>query len=617
MPTSRRTFLSVCSTASLASMIPDALPAAAPARRLSSFDPQVLKLLATMTLDEKLGQMAQPDQQFLKTPDDIKNYSLGSLLSGGDSDPKAGNGLTAWTDLCDGYQKIALTTRLRIPLLYGIDAVHGHNNVIGATIFPHNIGLGCTRSAELVERAARITSEEVRATGANWAFAPCVTVPQDIRWGRTYEGFSESPEIVKELGAAAVRGLQRATLDDPAAVLACSKHFAGDGGTTWGTGNTMRRDRPRMLDQGDTQVDEATLRRIHLPGYVTTVAEGVGSIMPSYSSWNGVKSSGSERMLTGILKREFGFEGFLISDYAALNQMPGDYKRQIADSVNAGMDMVMIPEKYVDFLTLLKQNVQEGKIPMTRIDDAVTRILRTKFAMGLMDAKRTPLADRSLHNSFGSEGHRAVARACVRASLVVLKNEGGVLPLAKNAARIHVAGKSANDLGNQCGGWTITWQGSSGRPTDGTTILEAVQRAVSTKTKVTTSIDGSGAAGAPVAIAVIGEKPYAEGMGDTADLHLSQEDIATVTNLKGAGAKVIAVILSGRPLFLEDIIGQADAIVAAWLPGSEGDGVADVLFGDYKPTGKLSFTWPKATSTSLHRGDAGYQTVFESGYGLS
>lgn len=205
MPTSRRTFLSVCSTASLASMLPDALPAAAPARRLSSFDPQVLKLLATMTLDEKLGQMAQPDQQFLKTPDDIKNYSLGSLLSGGDSDPKAGNGLTAWTDLCDGYQKIALTTRLRIPLLYGIDAVHGHNNVIGATIFPHNIGLGCTRSAELVERAARITSEEVRATGANWAFAPCVTVPQDIRWGRTYEGFSESPEIVKELGAAAVR----------------------------------------------------------------------------------------------------------------------------------------------------------------------------------------------------------------------------------------------------------------------------------------------------------------------------------------------------------------------------------------------------------------------------
>jgi len=254
---------------------------------------------------------------------------------------------------------------------------------------------------------------------------------------------------------------------------------------------------------------------------------------------------------------------------------------------------------------------------MARIDDAVTRILRTKFAMGLMDTKRSPLADRSLHNSFGSEGHRAVARECVRASLVVLKNKAGALPLAKNAPHIHVAGRSANDLGNQCGGWTITWQGSSGRPTDGTTILQAVQRAVSPKTKVTSSIDGSGAAGAPIAIAAIGEKPYAEGFGDAADLHLSQEDIATVVNLKSAGAKVIAVIVSGRPLFLEDIEAHADAIVAAWLPGSEGDGVADVLFGDFRPTGKLSFTWPRASSTSLQRSDPGYRTLFEFGYGLS
>jgi beta-glucosidase len=617
MSASRRQFLHVCGAASLASSFARMLPAASPPPRLSRFDPQVRRVLASMTLDEKLGQMAQPDQQFLTTPADIVNYHLGSLLSGGDSDPKAGNGLTAWTDLCDGYQKIALTSRLRIPLVYGVDAVHGHNNVIGATIFPHNIGLGCTRSSDLVERAARITSEEVRATGANWAFAPCVTVPQDIRWGRTYEGFSESPDVVKELGAAAVRGLQRQSLDDPAAVLACSKHFAGDGGTKWGTGNVMRRDAPRMLDQGDTEVDEATLRRIHLPGYVTTVREGVGSIMPSYNSWNGVKSSGSERLLTGILKQEFGFEGFLISDYAALNQLAGDYQQQIALSVNAGMDMVMIPEKYVDFLTLLKQNLQQGKIPMARIDDAVTRILRTKFAMGLMDPKRSPLADRRLHDSFGSEGHRAIARECVRASLVVLKNDGRVLPLARNAGRIHVAGSSADDLGRQCGGWTITWQGSGGRPTDGTTILEAVQRAVSPKTKVTWSPDGSGAAGSPVAIAVIGEKPYAEGFGDTADLHLTPEDIATVSRLKNTGAKVIVIIVSGRPLFIEDIAGAADAIVAAWLPGSEGDGVADVLFGNFKPSGKLSFTWPKASSTNLHRGDPGYQTMFEFGYGLS
>ncbi len=575
-----------------------------------------------MTLDEKIGQMAQPDQEFLKDPSDVAKYFLGSLLSGGNSDPKAGNGLTAWTDLCDGYQKIAQTTRLRIPLLYGIDAVHGHNNVIGATIFPHNIGLGCSRDPKLVERAARITSEEVRATGANWAFAPCVTVPQDIRWGRTYEGYSESPDVVKVLGEAAVRGLQRDSLSDPAAVLACSKHFAGDGGTAWGSGNAMRPGAPRMLDQGDTRVDEATLRRVHLPGYVTTVNAGVGSVMPSYSSWNGEKCSGSEKLLTGILKNEFGLQGFLISDYAAINQLPGDYKQQIATSINAGMDMVMIPEKYVEFIGSLKECVQQGRVPMARIDDAVRRILRTKFAMGLLstgkpDAKRSVLADRGLHNAFGSEGHRAVARECVRASLVLLKNEGGVLPLAKNAARIHVAGKSANDLGNQCGGWTITWQGTSGRPTDGTTILEAVQRAVSPRTRVTTSIDGSGAEGAPVAIAVIGETPYAEGMGDTDNLHLPAADVAAVAKLKAAGAKVVAVILSGRPLFIEEILPHADAIVAAWLPGSEGDGVADVLFGNYKPTGKLSFTWPKAASTSVARSDPGYQTLFPFGHGLS
>jgi len=590
---------------------PDVAQSAAAQRPLTSFDPQIRRLLAGMTLDEKIGQMAQPDQEFLKSPEEVKSYFLGSLLSGGDSDPRAGNGLTAWTDMIDGYQKAAVTTRLRIPILYGIDAVHGHNNVIGATIFPHNIGMGATRDPGLVERAARITSEEVRATGANWVFAPCVTVPQDIRWGRTYEGFSESPDVVKALGAAAVRGLQRDSLDDPLAVLACVKHFVGDGGTAWGSSGKG------MLDQGDTRVDEATLRRIHLPGYVTTVKAGAGTIMPSYSSWNGEKVSGSEKLMTGILKNEIGFQGFLISDYAAIDQLPGNYKQQITRSINAGMDMVMIPKKYVEFITTLKQCVQEGQLPMVRIDDAVTRILRTKFALGLMNAKRSPLADRGLHNAFGSEGHRAVARECVRASLVLLKNDNQALPLANSAAHIHVAGKSADDLGNQCGGWTIRWQGASGRPTDGTTILEAVQRAVSPKTRVTTSVDGSGVGDAKIAIAVIGEKPYAEGMGDTADLHLAPEDVATVTRLKNSGAKVIAVILSGRPVFIEDILPHADAVVAAWLPGSEGDGVADVLFGTYKPTGKLSFTWPKASSTTLHRGDAGYETLFDFGTGLS
>jgi beta-glucosidase len=613
MPPSRRDFLAACSVVALTR----ALSAAETATSLSKFDRQVSGLMSGMTLDEKIGQMAQPDQMFLKSRSDIKTYGFGSVLSGGDSDPKSGNDLTSWTDLIDECQKVALTTRLRIPILYGIDAVHGHNNVIGATIFPHNIGLGCARSPELVERAARVTSEEVRATGANWAFAPCVAAPQDIRWGRTYEGFSEAPDLVRTLGVAAVRGLQRSALENPLAVLACAKHFVGDGGTTWGTGNVMRKGAPRMLDQGDMRVDEATLRKIHLPGYEATVKAGVASVMPSYNSWNGVKSSGSERLLTGILKKELSFDGFLISDYAAVNQLPGGYKEQIATSVNAGMDMVMIPEKYVEFISALKQVIQDGKVPMTRIDDAVRRILRVKFAMGLMNPKRSPLADRRLHKSFGSSEHRAVARECVRASIVLLKNDGHLLPLAKNTAHIHIAGKSADDLGNQCGGWTIMWQGSSGRPTQGTTILEAVRRAVSTGTRITNSVDGSGANGAPVAIAVIGEKPYAEGFGDTGDLRLPPEDIKTVADLKSAGVKVVAVILSGRPVFIEDIVGSADAIVAAWLPGSEGAGVADVLFGNYKPSGKLSFTWPKMSSTSLNRVDSGYQTMFEFGYGLS
>ena len=584
-------------------------------KSLSSWDPQIKQILAKMSVDEKIGQMTQPDQMYLASIDDIEKYHLGSLLSGGDSDPKAGNDLKSWTDLYDRYQSRALKTKSRIPLLYGIDAVHGHNNVLGATIFPHNIGLGCTRNAALVEKIARFTAEEVRATGINWAFAPCVAAPQDIRWGRTYEGFSEDPDIIKPLGAAAVRGLQWKGLDNPQAVLACAKHYAGDGGTTFGTGQPKRDGTRFPLDQGDTRVDEATMRRLFLAQYPPTIEAGVGTIMPSYSSWNGVKSSASKQLLTDILKNEFGFEGFLISDYAALNQLPGDYKQQIATSVNAGMDMVMVPEHYQEFFEKLKQNVQDGTVPMSRIDDAVTRILRVKFAMGMMNPKNNQLADPKLQTSFGSAEHRAAAREAVRQSLVLLKNENHVLPLAKTAARIHVAGANADDIGNQCGGWTITWQGKSGDFMAGITVLGAIQKAA--KGQVTSSKDGGNAAGASVGIAVVGETPYAEMMGDRTDLHLSPAARAVVANLKKAGIPVVVVIISGRPVFIDDILDQADAIVAAWLPGTEGDGVADVLFGDYKPTGKLSFTWPKASSTSLHRGDPGYETLFSLGYGLS
>jgi beta-glucosidase len=578
--------------------------AASKPKPLSAYDPEAKALLAQMTLDEKIGQMTQPDQAFLRDPADIEKYFVGSVLSGGSSDPKEGNSLKAWTDMYDGYQAHTRNTRLKIPILYGVDAVHGHNNVLDAVIFPHNIGLGCTRNPNLIEQVQRVTAEEIRATGIQWAFGPCVAVPQDIRWGRTYEGFSEDPELVRQLAGPATRGFQGTGLDDPLGVLACAKHYVGDGGTAYGSSRVG-------LDQGDTRVDEATLRRIHLPGYITAIEAGVGTIMPSYSSWNGVKCSASKRLLTEILKDELGFQGFLISDYKAIDQVARNFKEAVGISISAGMDMGMVPDNYRAYIADLKELVGEGKVPMSRIDDAVLRILRVKFAMGLMDPKRSQLADRSLWKSFGSPEHRAVARQAVRESLVLLKNEGQALPLSKKAARLHIAGKNADDIGNQCGGWTIDWQGKSGNvTTGGTTILAAIKNTVSKDTKVTFSKDGSGAEGATVGVVVIGEKPYAEGMGDRASLALAPEDIAAVKTMKAAGIPVVVVLVSGRPMILGDVLDTASAVVAAWLPGSEGQGVADVLFGDYKPTGKLSFTWPKAVG----KGTA--DPLFAYGYGL-
>jgi beta-glucosidase len=598
----------------VAALLGAAISAASQPKPLSYFDAQVKPLLARMTLAEKIGQMTQPDQVFIKDPADIERYFVGSILSGGSSDPKEGNSLQAWTDLYDRLQQHTGNTRLKIPILYGVDAVHGHNNVLGAVIFPHEIGLGATRNAALVEKVERVTAEEVRATGIQWAFAPCVTVPQDVRWGRTYEGFSEDPQLVREMAGAAVRGFQGTDLANPLAVLACAKHYAGDGGTAFGSGNGGR-----GLDQGDTRVDEATLRRIHLQGYIAAVQAGVGTIMPSYSSWNGVKASGDKHLLTEILKRDLGFQGFLISDYNALDQVDRDFKKAIGISINAGMDMAMVPSKYKEFIADLKQLVEEGAVPMARIDDAVTRILRVKFAMGLMDPKRSQLADRSLHKTFGSAEHRLVAREAVRQSLVLLKNRNQVLPLKKTAARIHVGGKSADDLGNQCGGWTIDWQGKSGEVTPGgTTVLAAIRQAVGKGTQVTFSKDGTGAAGATVGVVVIGEQPYAEGNGDRTDLALAQEDVDAVANMKAAGIPVVAILFSGRPMILGGVLDQADAVVAAWLPGTEGEGIADVLFGDFRPTGKLSFAWPRSMAqVARHPGDKEYDPLFAFGYGLS
>jgi beta-glucosidase len=566
---------------------------------------QVEALLSRMTLAEKIGQMTQVDSGALKDKSQIQKYGLGSVLSGGDSDP-ADNTPQAWLKLVQECQSWADKTRLRIPLLYGVDAVHGHNNVLGAVIFPHNIGLGATRNPALVERAARVTAQEVAGTGINWTFAPCVAVAQNAQWGRTYESFSASPELVGALGAAAVRGFQGGDFTAPGSVLACAKHFVGDGGTLDGR------------DQGNTAVDEATLRRIHLAPYVPALKAGVGSVMVSFSSWNGEKMHGHHKLLTDVLKGELGFKGFVVSDWAGIDQLPHDYKGSIAASINAGVDMAMVPNgpgqrrNYVDFITKLSELVNEGQVPMARIDDAVRRILRMKFEAGLFDAKP---ADPALTAAIGSAAHREVARECVRQSLVLLKNEHGALPLAKNVRTLLVVGQAADDLGMQCGGWTISWQGAPGRVTPGgTAILEAIRKSVSPETKVNYSADGASldAAGAADAvIVVVGEKPYAEMRGDRSDLRLGAEDAALIHKARQAGVPLVTVLLSGRPLILGDALKASDAFVAAWLPGTEGLGVTDVLFGDFAPSGKLPRAWPEAA------GAASAQTGFAFGHGLT
>jgi beta-glucosidase len=566
---------------------------------------RVEDLLARMTLDEKVGQMTQADHSYLKSPDDVAKYFMGSVLSGGDSEI-ADVSPRGWAEFVAGLQRRALTTRLAIPILYGIDAVHGHNNVRGAVIFPHNVGLGCTRNPAIVEKAARVTAEEVAATGMHWAFAPCVAVPQDERWGRTYEGFGESPGLVAELGAAAVRGLQGEDLARPGGVLASAKHYVGDGGTKNG------------IDQGDTQVDEATLRKVHLPGYAAAVKAGVGSVMASYNSWNGAKLHGHKYLLTTLLKGELGFKGFVVSDWKAIEQLPGDYAQQIEKSIDAGVDMVMVPDVYPAFFETLKKAIQEGRLPMSRIDDAVRRILTVKFKMGLFEH---PFGDPSLMATVGSDAHRAVARQAVRESQVLLVNRNRTLPLSEKASQILVAGKGADDIGLQCGGWTIRWQGSAGPITQGTTILQAIRNAVP-KARVSYSRAGEATKGAQAAVVVIGEQPYAEMKGDRTSLELDPEDIAVVKKVKASGMPTVVVLLSGRPMIVDSILPHADAILAAWLPGTEGDGVADVLFGKYKPTGKLGHTWPRSMAQiPINVGPNGEKPkeapLFEFGFGLS
>ena len=567
-----------------------------------AIEKEIDRLLSQMTLEEKVGQMTQVDIRYIKKPEDVIKYGFGSILSGGGATPTP-NTPEAWADLYDSLQTLALRTRLGIPIIYGIDAVHGHNNVKGAVIFPHNIGMGATRNPDLVKKACEITAVEVAATGIDWTFGPCVAVTRDERWGRTYESFGESPDLVSEMAKAEVEGFQGTSLDDPLSIVACAKHFIGDGGTTGG------------VDQGNTEVDEETLRKIHLPGYISAIKAGVGTIMASYSSWNGIKCHGNKYLITTLLKGELGFEGFVVSDWAAIDQLPGDYRSDIKTAINAGIDMVMVPDKYEEFISNLIDLVEKGDVSQSRIDDAVRRILRVKFKLGLFE---NPFSNRDLLPKIGCEEHRMIARQCVRESLVLLKNKNNILPLSKNLKRIHVSGKNADDIGNQCGGWTITWQGSSGNITDGTTILQGIKKAVSSETEVTYSFDGSGAEGADVAIAVLGERPYAEMKGDRQDLSLDSDDLRTLENLRKANVPTVVILITGRPLIITEQLDSMDALLVAWLPGTEGDGIADVLFGDFSPKGKLPVSWPRDMSQiPINIGDANYDPLFPYGFGLT
>ncbi|GMJ02473.1 hypothetical protein like AT5G04885 [Hibiscus trionum] len=582
---------------------------------------RIKDLLGKMTLEEKVGQMTQIERTNASA-DVMKTYFIGSVLSGGGSSPKVNATAKDWVDMVNDIQKGALSTRLGIPMIYGIDAVHGHNNVVNATIFPHNVGLGASRDKYLVREIGTATAFEVRATGIPYAFAPCIAVCRDPRWGRCYESYSEDHTVVQMM-TTSIEGLQGVPPGDmkgmpfvngPTKVAGCSKHYVGDGGTVNG------------INENNTIVDDSALYGIHMPAYVDSIAKGISTIMASYSSINGVKMHANKQLLTDHLKDKLGFKGFVISDWQGIDRITdpphSNYTFSIETSVMAGVDMIMVPYEYKEFINGLLGLVKKNVIPMSRIDDAVTRILRVKFAMGLFE---NPLDDYSRVNELGSKKHRELARQAVRKSLVLLKNgkpgNPPLLPLPKTTGKILVSGTHANNLGYQCGGWTIEWQGVSGNNwTAGTTILDAVKNTVDKNTKVVykknPNEDYAEKTRLDFAIVVVGEVPYAETIGDSKNLTIPDPG-PQIIETACKDTKCVVVVISGRPVVLEPYLDKIDALVAAWLPGSEGQGVADVLFGDWGFTGKLPRTWFKSVDQlPMNQGDPKYDPLFPFGFGL-
>ncbi|XP_042957161.1 beta-glucosidase BoGH3B-like [Carya illinoinensis] len=584
---------------------------------------RIKDVLSRMTLQEKVGQMTQIERG-VATPDAIKDLSIGSILSAAASGPFAKAVSSDWADMVDGFQKSALESRLGIPLIYGIDAVHGNNSVYGATIFPHNVGLGATRDADLARRIGEATALEVRASGIHYTFAPCVAVCRDPRWGRSYESYSEDTEIVRKM-TSIVTGLQgQPPCEHPKGypfvagrnnVIACAKHFVGDGGTD------------RGINEGDTISSYEDLERIHMAPYLDCISQGVSTVMASFSSWNGHKLHAHRFLLTEILKDKLGFKGFVISDWEGLDRLSkphgSKYRYCISTAVNAGIDMVMVPLRYKLFMEDLIFLVESGEIPITRIDDAVERILRVKFAAGLFEF---PFTDRSLLDKVGCKLHRDLAREAVRKSLVLLKNgkdpNRPFLPLDKNAKTILVAGTHADDLGYQCGGWTETWYGGSGRITIGTTILDAIKEAVGDESEVIYEQYPSAATLArrdiSFAIVAVGEEAYVETPGDNSELEipLFGDDIVSAV---ADNIPTLMILVSGRPLVLEPgLLERIDALSVAWLPGSEAGGIADVVFGDHDFIGRLPLTWFKQVEQlPLHVGVNSYDPLFPLGFGLT
>ncbi|MEQ8676343.1 MAG: glycoside hydrolase family 3 N-terminal domain-containing protein [Aggregatilineales bacterium] len=568
---------------------PDVLPYLNPDL---SVEERVEDLLSRMSLEEKIGQMTLIEKNSI-TPEQLTEYFVGAILSGGGGYPRP-NTAESWYEMVSGFQDAALATPLQIPMLYGVDAVHGHNNVRNAVIFPHNVGLGATRNPELVEQIGRITALEMIGTGIYWDYAPVLAVPQDIRWGRTYEGYGEQTDLVTELAMAFMRGLQGDDLADPHNALATPKHFVGDGGAVWGTSPFGSSN----IDRGVTDVDEETLRAIHLPPYLDAIENGARSIMISYSSWGGLNMHAQDYLIQDVLRGELGFDGFIVSDWEAINVISPDYYTSVVVSTNAGIDMNMVPYDYETFISALTEAVENGDVTMERIDEAVSNILRVKFEIGLFEH---PYGDEALLETIGSDEHRAVAREAVAQSLVLLKNEEATLPISSDAGMIFIAGEGADDIGIQNGGWTIEWQGTTGtNSTAGTTIVEAFEDAVDGDTRVVynragrfdvvTDDDGNPII-ADVGVVVIGERPYAEWFGDDLLLNIPRVDNTMLERVAAQSERLVVIVLSGRPIVITDQLLQADAVVAAWLPGTEGAGITDVLFGDRDFTGTLSYTW--------------------------